>query len=882
MNGNEIRAKFIEFFKERGHTVAESSSLVPHNDPSLLFVNAGMVQFKRYFTGEEKPDFPRAVTSQRCVRAGGKHNDLENVGYTARHHTFFEMLGNFSFGDYFKEEAINYAWEFLTKVLGLSTEHLWVTIFDDDDEAQELWERVDGLKEGRIVRMGEADNFWAMGDTGPCGPCSEIHFDQGPEAGCGRPDCKLGCDCDRFLELWNLVFMQYERAADGTLTPLPKPSIDTGMGLERITAVMQGKLTNYDSDIFTTVMGRIAKISGVSYGDSPAGDTAFRVLVDHCRAMVFLISDGVIPANEGRGYVLRRIMRRAIRYGRTLGLMKPFLAEIAQEVIALMGGAYPHLAPAQELVCKVVTNEEERFLQTIGHGMALLDEKLAALEAEGAKEISGDFIFKLYDTYGFPKDIVRDVALERGFLLDDEGFARAMELQRSQSKKSWQGDMEKNGPSEQELKERAGVSEFVGYGGCGPVAGRISAIVAADGRFLEEVQAGEEVLIACDKTPFYGKSGGQEGDRGVISSSQGRGEVLDTSKSETGVFLHKVRVVEGSLFSGMEVDLEVDRERRRRIAANHTATHLLQAALRQVLGEHVKQAGSLVEEGRLRFDFTNFSPLSAEEICRVEELVNAAVRENIPADIQEMDKEEAQKSGATALFGEKYGKRVRVVQFGPDSREFCGGTHVGATGEIGLFKIVSESGVAAGVRRIFALTGAAALEEYRRSEEALAQVAELVKCRPQEVVAKVTALVERQRQLEKECRELNAQLSQGGIEEILSQGQEVSGVMLYTGQIPLDSPQSLREAGDRLRDKMAGGVAVIGGEIEGKAAILTLVSKDLTKRCHAGKIVKEVAAIVGGGGGGRPDMAQAGGSMADKLPEALGAAAAIVAGQLDC
>ena len=880
MNGNEIRAKFIKYFQEKGHTVAESSSLVPHNDPTLLFVNAGMVQFKKLFTGEEKRDYVRAVTSQRCVRAGGKHNDLENVGYTARHHTFFEMLGNFSFGDYFKEEAIIYAWDFLTKVLGLPTENLWVTIFDDDDEAEVLWKKVEGLKEGRIVRMGEAENFWAMGDTGPCGPCSEIHFDQGPEAGCGMPDCQLGCDCDRFLELWNLVFMQFERDEAGNLEPLPKPSIDTGMGLERITAVMQGKTTNYDSDIFTTVMARIAKVSCITYGEAPQSDTAFKVIVDHCRATVFLIADGVMPSNEGRGYVLRRIMRRAIRYGRTLGLQKPFLAEIADEVISLMHKAYPHILDAKDLIAKVVTNEEERFLETIDHGMILLEEEMQRMKDAGLAVIGGDFIFKLYDTYGFPKDIVRDVALEQGFSLDVVGFDKAMAEQRAQSKKSWHGAVSRTTKGFQELFEKAGVTDFVGYTENSDVKAMIKAMLDEEGEAITTAEVGQDVMFATDTTPFYGQSGGQVGDRGEVVGPNGRAAVNDTIKTEAGVFLHKAKIQEGQLSEGDQVRLGIGCGRRREIEANHTATHLLQAALRKVLGEHVKQAGSLVEEKKLRFDFTNFSPLSPEELIHVEDLVNADIRANISGNVELMDKEQAQKSGATALFGEKYGQVVRVVEFGGQSKEFCGGTHVGATGEIGMFKILTETGIAAGVRRITAVTGQEAFSRCRESERLVSELAAMLKAKPEEAGAKLEELMRRQKELEKELRALTSQLSVNDLDAILNNTKSIDGVKICCGTVTLDSPQTLRELGDKLRDKMASGVAVLGGDLEGKAAILVVVSKDLISKCHAGKIIKEVAAFVGGGGGGRPDMAQAGGPMVDKLPEALEAAYGIVGNQL--
>ncbi len=879
MNGNEIRTKFLDYFAQRGHKVVESSSLVPHNDPTLLFVNSGMVQFKKVFTGEEKRDYSMAVSSQRCVRAGGKHNDLENVGYTARHHTFFEMLGNFSFGDYFKEEAIHYAWEFLTEVVGVAREHLWVSVFDDDDEAFALWEKVDGLLDGRIVRMGASENFWAMGDTGPCGPCSEIHFDQGPEAGCGKPECKLGCDCDRFLELWNLVFMQFERDEQGTLTPLPKPSIDTGMGLERITAVMQGKFTNYDSDTFTSVMKIISKVSGVEYGGGEKSDTAFKVIVDHCRAATFLIADGVMPSNEGRGYVLRRIMRRAIRYGRTLGLKKPFLAEISAEIVQQMQGAYPHLSNAKELLAKVITKEEERFLETIDHGLALLAEEIDRLQKAGDTVVGGEFIFKLYDTFGFPKDIVRDMAMEVGLELDEAGFNRAMEQQRAQSKKSWHGTLAKTTKGMLELLEKAGQTKFSGYD-TGQVQSTVKAILDEKSEAAPFAEKGTKIMFACAETPFYGESGGQTGDHGEIIAPEGRAIIIDTIKTDEGVILHKAEVTEGRLSEGESVKLSIDLDRRSRIECNHSATHLLQAALREVLGEHVKQSGSLVEEGRLRFDFTHFSPLSGEELRAVEDHINRGIRANFACGVKYMEKEEAQKSGATALFGEKYDQEVRVVSFGDDSRELCGGTHVGATGEIGMFKIISETGIAAGVRRIMAVTAAGAFARGRETDMLVTDLAELIKAKPEELKGKVEALLKRQKELEKEVSELTAQLSLSDLDGIIGQAQDIQGIQVISAKVFLDSPKTMREIGDKIRDKMGSGVAVLGGELQGKVALLALVSKDLTKRCHAGKIIKQVAGIVGGGGGGRPDMAQAGGTMADKLPEALGAVYQIVEKQL--
>jgi alanyl-tRNA synthetase len=880
MKGHEIRQKFLQFFADRGHQVVDSSSLVPQDDPTLLFVNSGMVQFKRVFTGEETRPYSKATSCQRSVRAGGKHNDLENVGYTARHHTFFEMLGNFSFGDYFKKEAIDYAWEFLTEVLKVPKEHLWVSVFDDDDEAFGLWEKVEGLLAGRIVRMGEKENFWAMGDTGPCGPCSEIHFDQGVEAGCGKPDCKLGCDCDRFLELWNLVFMQFERDADGKMSPLPKPSIDTGMGLERVAAVLQGKYTNYDSEIFTTLMDTIAAVSGSKYGADPKTDTAMKVIADHARATTFLVADGVLPSNEGRGYVLRRIMRRAIRYGRSLGMTKPFLESITAAVVAQMRGAYPHLASAAKLIGKVVNNEEKRFLETLDNGLSILADELARMRKSNETLVRGDFIFKLYDTFGFPVDIVRDMALEIGFSIDHAGFMQAMDGQRQQSKKSWKGgDLPEASSALRQALKAVARTNFIGYETRRSSAD-ILAILTDQGEKIARASQGQRLILVCPQTPFYAESGGQTGDFGEIVGEKGSAVVMGTTKTAEGVFLHHCEVMEGALCQGESVELRVAEGRRQRIAANHTATHLLQAALQEALGDHVKQSGSLVEEERLRFDFTHFSPMTEQEIETVEQLVNQEIRANVVNCVDHMDKEEAKKSGATALFGEKYDDVVRVVSFGQKSRELCGGTHVGATGEIGLFKIVGETGIAAGIRRIVAVTGEKALERVQGYEKTIAALARELKTTPDEVVKKVKSNLLRQKELEKEIGQLTAQLSISGLDSIVDGAREIGGVKVVTAKIQLDSAKTLREIGDKVRDKIGSGVVVLGGELDGKAALLAVVTKDVCGKCHAGKIIKEVAGIVGGSGGGRPDMAQAGGSMPDKLAEALQAVYEIIEQQM--
>lgn len=876
MTGNDIRQKFLDYFKEKGHTVADSSSLVPEDDPTLLFTNAGMVQFKRLFTGEEKRGYSRAVTSQRCVRAGGKHNDLDNVGYTARHHTFFEMLGNFSFGDYFKKDAIDYAWEFLIKEIGLDPEKMWISVFEDDDEAYAMWEEIDDLPKGRIVRLGEKDNFWAMGDTGPCGPCSEIHYDQGAEQGCDDPNCAVGCDCDRWLEVWNLVFMQFERFEDGRMEPLPKPSIDTGMGLERVASVVQGVKTNYDSDLFQPLIAKIAEVTGVSYGTDGATDTALKVIADHARATTFLVSDGVLPSNEGRGYVLRRIMRRAIRYGRTLGQSKPFMAAICAKVVEEMNRAYPHLNDAAKLLAKVVVNEEVRFLETLDHGLAMLEEKMRHLKQEEMTLVDGDFIFKLYDTFGFPVDIVRDIAIEKGMTIDEQGFEAAMAAQRTQSRASWKGaGLEELSQGVRDLLEQVQSTEFSGYEN---VEGEsiLQAIIGPAGELVDAAKVGEEVAFVCSGTPFYAESGGQCGDQGVLAGAGGEARIIDTVKIGSGIFLHKGTMTRGEISKGAAITLTVDNMRRRAICANHTATHLLQAALVQVLGDHVKQSGSQVTAERLRFDFTNFSPMTPDEIAQVEAIVNEQIRLNNAMSTEYLSKDEAMQAGATALFGEKYGDKVRVVSVADYSKELCGGTHVQATGEIGLVKIISETGIAAGVRRIEAISGEGALAKFQNDEKLLTQIADTLKGQPEELIDKLDRLLSRQKELEKEISRLNAKLSLSSLDSILAGGIDVAGVKVITATITLDSAKTMREIGDKIRDKMGSAIAVLGGELGGKVSLLAIVSKDLTKQFQAGAIIKEVSTIVGGSGGGRPDMAQAGGTMVDKLPQALRAVPDIV------
>jgi alanyl-tRNA synthetase len=787
------------------------------------------------------------------------------------------MLGNFSFGDYFKEEAIRFAWDFLTVELGLQPENLWVSIFEDDDEAQELWEKVEGLPKGRIVRMGEKDNFWAMGDTGPCGPCSEIHIDQGPAAGCGRADCALGCDCDRFLEIWNLVFMQFNRSGDGTLTPLPKPSIDTGMGLERVAAVLQGKFNNYDSDLFSPIITTLEELSGKKYQKNRQDDTAMRVIADHARATTFLVADGVLPANEGRGYVLRRIMRRAVRYGKHLGLEKPFMEHVTTTVVKEMTAAYPHLRDATSLLAKVVNNEEERFRETLENGLALLDEEISRLIREKSQVIPGGFIFKLYDTFGFPFDIVRDIALERNLGFDETGFLAEMEDQRQKSRHSRKGEgVRLLGEGVKSLAAENKKTEFIGYEQSS-VSTRVEGLLDVAGERVAVLRSGDSgrLFVAC--TPFYAEAGGQVGDCGEVRWTGGRAKVTATSIEAEKIVLHAIEIEEGELAEGTDVTLAVDVDRRRAIAAHHSATHLLQAALRKVLGDHVKQAGSLVGPDRLRFDFTHFSPLSPEEIEAVEYLVNEKIWRNGPVTTRLLSKEDAIKGGATALFGEKYEEQVRVVSMADFSKELCGGTHVRAAGEIGVFKILSESGIASGVRRIEALAGRAAFAEvqalYRRERRTGAL---LNAGSAEEIAGKLETLLKNLKSMEKQVAELSRQLASSDLDSVFDNAVDIDGIKVIAAQISLDSPKTLREVGDKVRDSLGTGIAVLGGTINEKAALLAIVSEDLTSRIKAGDLVNKVAKIVGGKGGGRPDMAQAGGPMADKMSEAIKSVAGAV------
>ncbi len=865
MTGNEIRRQFLKYFEKHHHQIVRSGSLVPADDPTLLFTNAGMVQFKRAFLGEENRGYDRATTSQKCVRAGGKHNDLENVGYTARHHTFFEMLGNFSFGDYFKEKAIEFAWDLLTNGYGFPADKLWASVYLDDDEAYDLWHKNIGVPEDRIVRFGEEDNFWAMGDTGPCGPCSEILIDRGEAFSCQKPDCKVGCECDRYLEIWNLVFMQFNRDASGKMTPLPKPSIDTGMGLERVISVIQNVNTNYDTDLILPIIGKVEELSEKQVNDSRANEVAMKVIADHSRAAAFLIGDGVLPSNEGRGYVLRRILRRAIRYGRNIGLTKPFLHQTAQVVFDIMKPAYPELTEAKAFITNIIKNEEIRFLETLDHGLKLLNDTLSDLKVKGITQVPGQVVFKLYDTYGFPVDIVRDVTRDENLTIDMAGFDKAMAVQRKQSK-GVVSFSEIRGAYRQ-LTSKGFRSVFVGYDHAS-FKSTIQVIVK-DGQEVHEAITGDEIEVVTASTPFYGEAGGQVGDCGRIIGRNLEVFISKTVKDPTGLIIHKGKMIDGCLRKGDSVQLVVDEKNRHAIALNHTATHILHAVLRDVLGAHVKQAGSLVAADRLRFDFAHFSQIDSKTLDEIESKVNKQIRENIAVHTQEMSAEDAFKSGATALFEEKYGEQVRVVSLASFSKELCGGTHTTSTGNIGFFKIVDEASVASGVRRIEALTGSAAVLAMQKMSRVVRNTAYLVKEKPEALEKRVEKLLSRQKLLEKEVEQFKIKIAAKSVENIENEIQSINNVRVLAKKISVQTPAALREVADRIKSKIKSGIIVLGSPVGKKVFLIAVVTEDLMGTYHAGNIVKQIAALVGGGGGGRPDMAQAGGSQPEKLDQAL-------------
>ena len=857
---NELRAAFLDYFRSRGHEVVASSSLVPGNDPTLLFTNSGMVQFKDVFLGADPRSYTRAVTSQRCVRAGGKHNDLENVGYTARHHTFFEMLGNFSFGDYFKREAIAFAWEFLTREMGLARDRMWITVFEDDDEAEDIWRRDVGIESSRIVRCGEKDNFWSMGDIGPCGPCSEVFYDHGPEVA-GGPPGSPDEDGDRFVEIWNLVFMQFNRDADGNMSRLPRPSVDTGMGLERAAAVLQGVHGNYEIDLFRNLIRRAAALTGAE----DLGDKSLRVIADHIRSCAFLIVDGVLPSNEGRGYVLRRIIRRAIRHGHRLGMREPFFHRLAADLEAEMGQAYPELAERREVVDRILRQEEDRFAATLDQGLRMLEEELAVLRGD---VVPGEVVFRLYDTFGFPEDLVADVARERGLTVDHEGFGREMGAQRERARAG-----SRFGAVRDRGNEVEGASEFIGYDRLQDKARVIG--LYADGQPVDALAPEDHGAVVLGRTPFYPEGGGQVGDRGVLRGPGRCFEVSDT-RSSANAIAHYGIATEGGVRLGDEIDAAVDAAARRDTARNHSATHLLHAALREVLGSHVQQRGSLVAPDRLRFDFSHFEPVGPVARLEIERLVNHWVLDNVEVRTETMPLDDALARGAIAFFGEKYDSNVRVLAIGDVSLELCGGTHVVRSGDVGLFKIVSETGIAAGVRRIEAVTGSGALAWVSALEEREARVTALMKSDPENLEERAGQVVARMRELERELDKLRGRLAVQEGETLLGQAVDVEGLQVLAARCEAAGPKALREMLDRVRSRIEHGLVVLGAVDGEKVSLVAGVSKDLTDRVQAGPLINFVAGQVGGKGGGRPDMAQAGGNDPSNLEPALESVAAWV------
>ncbi|MBT1261418.1 MULTISPECIES: alanine--tRNA ligase [Pseudomonas] len=861
MKSAEIREAFLRFFEEQGHTRVASSSLIPGNDPTLLFTNAGMNQFKDCFLGQEKRAYTRAVSSQKCVRAGGKHNDLENVGYTARHHTFFEMLGNFSFGDYFKQDAINFAWTFLTGVLKLPKEKLWVTVYASDDEAYDIWTKQVGVPAERMVRIGDnkgapyaSDNFWTMGDTGPCGPCTEIFYDHGADIWGGPPGSPEE-DGDRYIEIWNNVFMQFNRTADGVLHPLPAPSVDTGMGLERISAVMQHVHSNYEIDLFQSLLAAAAKAIGCANEDQ----ASLKVVADHIRSCGFLIADGVLPSNEGRGYVLRRIIRRACRHGNKLGANGSFFYQIVAALVAEMGEAFPELKQNQAHIERVLKAEEEQFAKTLEQGLKILEQDLANLQGS---VVPGDVVFKLYDTYGFPMDLTGDIARERNLTLDEAGFEREMEAQRVRARSASSFGMDYNSLVKVDV-----ATEFTGYKATQGAAKVVA--LYKDGQSVDVLNEGDEGVVVLDQTPFYAESGGQIGDCGFLKAASGRFDVRDTTKTG-GAFLHHGVLASGNLTVGSPVDTQVDADVRHATALNHSATHLLHAALRQVLGEHVQQKGSLVDSQRLRFDFSHFEAIKPEQIKALEEIVNAEIRKNTPVETEETDIETAKAKGAMALFGEKYGDSVRVLSMGGDfSVELCGGIHANRTGDIALLKIVSEGGVASGVRRIEAVTGAAALAYLNAAEEQLKEAATLVKGSRDNLIDKLSAVLERNRALEKQLEQLQAKAASAAGDDLSASAVDVKDVKVLAARLDGQDGKALLALVDQLKNKLGRAVILLGGVHEDKVVLVAGVTKDLTGQLKAGDLMKQAAAAVGGKGGGRPDMAQGGGVDAGALDAAL-------------
>lgn len=868
MTSREIRSKFLEYFARNGHTIVPSSALLPEKDPTLLFVNAGMVQFKNLFLGLEKRPYIRATSCQKCVRAGGKHNDLDNIGKTLRHHTFFEMLGNFSFGDYFKKEAIAFAWEFLTKELGIDESKMWITVFREDDEADAIWRKT-GVRPERIVRLDEKDNFWSMGDEGPCGPCSEILYDLGENVGCRQPTCAVGCDCDRFLEIWNLVFMEFDRSADGQMKKLPRPSIDTGMGLERITSIIQGKIGNYDTDLFVPIIRRIEEIAGCAYGEDERKDAAIRVIADHARGATFIINDGILPSKDGRGYVLRRIIRRALRYGRKLGIQKEFLHDLSKSVVDIMEEAYPDVKNNHSYIVRVIRGEEERFIETLGMGMKLYEEFAGDLKKKGSTVIPGELVYKLYDTYGFPVDITTDMAEEDGLILDREGFEKALSEQKARSRTGSKIKGEEWNEGHLAILGQGLASSFTGYGTLRD-EGVIGAVLVGN-EMVDEISEDEEGELFLDTTPFYAESGGQIDDSGTITVAGGgaTARITAVTKIKEDLFAHRVVVEKGVFHKGDRVSLAVDEEKRKGVSRNHTATHLLQYALRRVLGDHVKQSGSLVEAGRMRFDFTHFEAMKEDQIRAVEDIVNEKIMECVPVVIDVKSREDAIREGATALFEEKYGETVRVITIGDFSRELCGGTHVANTGQIGSLYILGEGSLASGVRRIEATTGKGALAYKSRMEGTLKAIARRTNTEFDRVQERVEGLLGELSVKEKELEHFKQDIVAHRVDGAIAEAVDFEGVKIITLFMENAAAEDLRKATDVVRSKVKDCIVVVGtAGAEDRGLVVASVSKDLQKRYSAGKIVKSLTGHYGGKGGGGANIAQ-GGIPGASVPESL-------------
>ena len=875
LSSNQIRDGFLTFFERNGHRTVPSASLIPYNDPTLLFTNAGMNQFKDVFLGNEKRPYSRAASSQKCMRVSGKHNDFKDVGHSTRHHTLFEMLGNFSFGDYFKAEAIRFAWDLVTREYGLDPNRLWITVFREDDAAWNFWHKDIGIPEEKIFRLGEKDNFWAMGDTGPCGPCSEIHYDFGRSPLPDHGECDLNCSCGRWVEVWNLVFMQYNRDASGAVTPLPSPSIDTGMGLERITTILQGKATNYDTDLFRPILEETATIANAEYGANPNDDISMRIIADHARAATFVIGDGQYPGNDKRGYVLRKIMRRAIVHGKKLKIEEPFLYRVAGTVIGLMKEAYPELAGARDTIARVIKQEEESFADTLAQGLRDFNDRIRRLEASGSQTLPGDAAFFLYDTRGLPLEIIVDLAQERGFNVDESGFAAAFEQQRERSRQDYRA-----GKIRTEVANAIfeGKTAFIGYDYLAPARAKIQAILV-DGEPSDSIQAGQAGEIVLDQTPFYAESGGQVGDTGTISFENTHARVLNTLYRRTTI-THVIEMDEGRMQTGDDVYAAVDIEKRRLTTKNHTATHLLHAALRNVLGSHVKQAGSLVAPDRFRFDFTHFAPLTTAEIEKIEDIVNQQIWQNLTVKTTLMDLEQAMQSGAVALFGEKYQEQVRVVEVTGFSKELCGGTHVPATGTIGLFKVTSEGGIAAGIRRLEAVTGPSAFERFRGAEQILDYIQVEHKVLARDLPSYLDKLHVQIKDLLRQIGAAKLQHARANVATMICDAREIGGIKVLAQVLPEIDRVGMRAFADELKQKLGSGVVILGTTQEGKVALVVMVSSDLCKRLPAGKIIREIAPLVGGSGGGKPELAEAGGKDSAKLADAILKSYTIVEGLL--